>query len=101
MKHNSIDAVFAFTYLCSYVHTRREADLTKERISKILDAGANVLLLTGGIDDMCMKYLVERGVMGVRRCRKASRAQISLFFNRASENGFEHITYLHMFPLIT
>ena len=44
--------------------------MTKERISKILDAGANVLILTGGIDDMCMKYLVERGVMGVRRCRK-------------------------------
>ena len=44
--------------------------MTKERITKILDAGANVLILTGGIDDMCMKYLVERGVMGVRRCRK-------------------------------
>lgn len=52
--------------------------MTKERISKILDAGTNVILLTGGIDDMCMKYLVERGVMGVRRCRKVRLALVRL-----------------------
>ncbi|PWS21576.1 hypothetical protein DKP78_22855, partial [Enterococcus faecium] len=32
---------------------QRESDITKERIQKILAAGANVLLTTGGIDDMC------------------------------------------------
>jgi T-complex protein 1 subunit alpha len=56
---------------------KRESDMTKERISKILDAGANVLILTGGIDDMCMKYLVERRVMGVRRCRKVDLKRIA------------------------
>lgn len=34
---------------------QREADITKERVQKILSSGANVVLLTGGIDDLCMK----------------------------------------------
>ncbi|KAF6116542.1 t-complex 1 [Phyllostomus discolor] len=42
---------------------QRESDITKERIQKILAAGANVILTTGGIDDMCLKYFVETGSM--------------------------------------
>ncbi|KAK4476430.1 hypothetical protein RD792_015583 [Penstemon davidsonii] len=34
---------------------QREADMTKERIEKILKAGANVVLTTKGIDDMALK----------------------------------------------
>lgn len=34
---------------------QREADITKERIQKILAAGANVIFLSGGIDDLCLK----------------------------------------------
>lgn len=33
----------------------READTTKERIEKLLKAGANVVLTTKGIDDMALK----------------------------------------------
>jgi len=33
----------------------RESDITKERIQKILSAGVNVVLVTGGIDDLCLK----------------------------------------------
>lgn len=33
----------------------READMTKERIEKLLKAGANVILTTKGIDDMALK----------------------------------------------
>ena len=43
----------------------RESDITKERIQKILNAGANVILTTGGIDDLCLKYFVEAGAMAV------------------------------------
>jgi len=46
---------------------QREMDITKERIMKILDTGANVIVSTKGIDDLCMKYLVEANVIGVRR----------------------------------
>jgi len=56
---------------------QREADVTKERIEKILAAGANVVLTTGGIDDLCLKYFVEKGVMAVRRCKKQDLKRIA------------------------
>jgi len=46
---------------------QRESDITRERIQKILDAGANVILTTKGIDDTCLKYFVEAGAMACRR----------------------------------
>lgn len=50
---------------------QRESDITKERIEKILATGANVILTTQGIDDMCLKYFVEAGAMAVRRVEKS------------------------------
>ncbi|KAJ6400334.1 hypothetical protein OIU84_015898, partial [Salix udensis] len=44
---------------------QREADMTKERIEKLLKAGANVVLTTKGIDDMALKYFVEAGAIAV------------------------------------
>ncbi|XP_020082713.1 T-complex protein 1 subunit alpha isoform X2 [Ananas comosus] len=49
---------------------QREADITKERIEKLLKAGANVVLTTKGIDDMALKYFVGAGAIAVRRVRK-------------------------------
>jgi len=54
-----------------------EADITKERIQKILSSGANVILTTGGIDDLCLKYFVESGAMAVRRCKKIDLRRIA------------------------
>lgn len=56
---------------------QREMDITKERINKILSAGANVILTTGGIDDLCLKYFVEAGAMAVRRCKKQDLRRIA------------------------
>jgi len=56
---------------------QREAEITKQRIQLILDTGANVILTTKGIDDYSMKFLVEAGVMGVRRCLKADLKRIA------------------------
>jgi chaperonin GroEL (HSP60 family) len=55
----------------------READITRRRIDKILATGANVVLTTGGIDDMCLKQFVEAGAMGVRRCKKQDLKRIA------------------------
>ncbi len=66
----------------------READITKERIQKILDAGANVILTTGGIDDLCLKYFVEAKAMAVRRCKKSDLKRI------AKATGAQFITSL-------
>ncbi|XP_049762950.1 T-complex protein 1 subunit alpha [Schistocerca cancellata] len=56
---------------------QREADITKERIQKILAVGANVILCSGGIDDLCLKYFVEAGAMAVRRCKKSDLKRIA------------------------
>lgn len=55
----------------------RESDITKETIKKILGAGANVVLTTGGIDDLCLKYFIEAGAMAVRRCKKQDLKRIA------------------------
>lgn len=54
-----------------------EAEITIERIRKILVAGANVVLTTKGIDDLCLKEFVEAGAMAVRRCRKEDLRRIA------------------------
>lgn len=56
---------------------RRETDIAKERVAKLLEAGANVILTTGGIDDLCLKQFVEAGAMAVRRCKKVDLKRIA------------------------
>jgi T-complex protein 1 subunit alpha len=55
---------------------QREVDIVKERINLILKSGANVVLTTKGIDDLCMKYFIEAGAMAVRRCKKEDLRRI-------------------------
>ena len=54
-----------------------ETDIAKERVAKLLNAGANVILTTGGIDDLCLKQFVEAGAMAVRRCKKVDLKRIA------------------------
>lgn len=55
----------------------RELDITKERIQKILATGVNVILVSGGIDDLCLKYFVEKNAMAVRRVKKVDLKRIA------------------------
>lgn len=55
---------------------QREVDIVKERINLVLKSGANVVLTTKGIDDLCMKYFIEAGAMAVRRCKKEDLRRI-------------------------
>lgn len=56
---------------------KRESEMVLERVRKILAAGANVVLTTKGIDDLCLKEFVEAGAMAVRRCRKDDLRRIA------------------------
>ncbi|XP_044734407.1 T-complex protein 1 subunit alpha [Chrysoperla carnea] len=62
----------------------RELDITKERIQKIIATGVNVVLCSGGIDDLCLKYFVECGAMAVRRVKKSDLKRIA----KATGAGF-------------
>lgn len=55
----------------------REAGIVLERVEMILKSGANVVLTTKGIDDMCLKAFIERGAMAVRRCKKEDLRRIA------------------------
>ena len=56
---------------------RRELDITKERVEKMIRAGANVIITSYGIEDAIMKYMVEAGVLGIRRVRKEDLRRIA------------------------
>ena len=74
---------------------QRELDVTKERCKKIIDAGANVILCTKGIDDFALKYFVEAKCIAVRRVEKADLKRIAsatgakITISFAEENGEE------------
>eukprot|EP00440_Ansanella_granifera_P038772 gb/GFBE01042070.1/.p1 GENE.gb/GFBE01042070.1/~~gb/GFBE01042070.1/.p1 ORF type:complete len:547 (+),score=189.35 gb/GFBE01042070.1/:1-1641(+) len=55
----------------------KEMDITKDKIQKIIDAGVNAIFTTKGIDDFAMKYLVEAGVIGLRRVDKKDIKRIA------------------------
>jgi T-complex protein 1 subunit alpha len=55
----------------------REIEILKERIEKVIQAGANVILTTKGMDDIACKFLVEAKVMGVRRVKKEDLKRIA------------------------
>lgn len=56
---------------------QREMDITKEKIQRILAAGAKVILTTKGIDDLCLKYFVEAGAIAVRRVKPEDMKRIA------------------------
>jgi len=76
---------------------QRELNITKERCQKLIQAGANVIMCTKGIDEFAIKYFVEAGAIAVRRVSKpdlrriakATGAQVLISF--AEENGEETV----------
>lgn len=56
---------------------QRECDILKERVKSIIDAGANVILTTKALDDIASKYMVENGIMGLRRVEKRDMRRIA------------------------
>jgi len=56
---------------------KREAGIVMERVDMILKAGANVVMTTKGIDDLCLKQFIEKGAMAVRRCKKEDLRRIA------------------------
>ena len=55
----------------------RESSMIVERMELIFKAGANVIMTTKGIDELVLKMFVERGAMGVRRCKKEDLRRIA------------------------
>ena len=56
---------------------QKEMDVTKERCRKIIEAGANVIVCSKGIDDLALKYFVEAKCIAIRRCDKADMKRLA------------------------
>ena len=54
-----------------------ESAITSRRIQMVLEAGANVILCTKGIDDMALKYFVEAGAIACRRVPKEDLKRVA------------------------
>ena len=54
-----------------------EMDVCKQRCKMIIDAGANVVLCSRGIDDFALKYFVDAGVIAIRRVPKSDLKRIA------------------------
>ena len=51
--------------------------MVKKQVQMIINAGATVVLGTKDIDDVASKYMVEAGIMGVKRCKKSDLERIA------------------------
>jgi len=56
---------------------QKECDVLRDRLKKIMDAGANVIITTKGIDDIASKYMVEANILGLRRVDKNDLRRIA------------------------
>ena len=81
---------------------QKEAQITKDRIMILINAGANVVFTTKGIDDMAMKLFVEHGVIAVRRVPKAEMNKVAratggkVLMTLGDEDGLESIDINHL-----
>lgn len=55
----------------------QEMEIVKRRVKMIIDSGANVVFLSGGLDDYCTKYFVERGIAVAKRVTKRDLNRIA------------------------
>ncbi len=55
----------------------QEEQMIRDMVTKIEDAGANVLFCQKGIDDLAQHYLAKAGIMAVRRVKKSDMEKLS------------------------
>ncbi|AFO55341.1 thermosome [Natrinema sp. J7-2] len=55
---------------------QEEAQL-REMAEQVADAGADVVFVDGGIDDMAQHYLAQEGIIAVRRVKSSDQAQLA------------------------
>ena len=49
----------------------------RDLVSAVVDAGANVVFVQKGIDDLAQHYLAKEGILAIRRCKKSDLTKLS------------------------
>ncbi|WP_089788598.1 thermosome subunit alpha [Natronobacterium haloterrestre] len=55
----------------------QEEQQLQEMVEDIADAGADVVFVDGGIDDMAQHYLAQEGIIAVRRVKSSDQSQLA------------------------
>lgn len=55
----------------------QEEQQLQEMVEEIADAGADVVFVDGGIDDMAQHYLAQEGIIAVRRVKSSDQSQLA------------------------
>ncbi len=78
IKETEVDAEIEITdpdQLEQFVN--KEEESIREMVSKVKDAGANVLLCQKGIDDLAQHYLAKEGIFAIRRVKKSDMKKLA------------------------
>ncbi|KAL6121344.1 hypothetical protein NUSPORA_01746 [Nucleospora cyclopteri] len=59
----------------------KEIELTKEKCKAIIDSNVDLVLTTGGIDEICIKMFIDNGITAVRRVDRADLTVLSNSLN--------------------
>ncbi|MGN1363115.1 MAG: thermosome subunit beta [Methanobrevibacter sp.] len=70
----------------------QEEQMLKDMVSKISDAGANVLFCQKGIDDLAQHYLAKEGILAVRRVKKSDIEKLSKATGATIVSNVEDLT---------
>ena len=71
----------------------QEERMIKGMVTKIEDAGANVLFCQKGIDDLAQHYLAKAGIMAVRRVKKSDMEKLGKATQASVVTNIEDLTF--------
>ncbi|HMK53889.1 MAG TPA: thermosome subunit alpha [Methanobacteriaceae archaeon] len=78
VKETEVDAEIRITDPAQMqAFIEQEEQMIRDMVSKIEDAGANVLFCQKGIDDLAQHYLAKAGIMAVRRVKKSDMEKLA------------------------
>ena len=55
----------------------KEEEMLKEKVNKIFDSGANILICQKGIDDLAQHFLAKKGIYAIRRAKQSDMISLS------------------------
>ncbi|KAI5189315.1 T-complex protein 1 subunit alpha [Nematocida sp. AWRm77] len=78
----------------------KETEQAVEKVRKLIKAGANVIMTTMGISDVCNKVLLEGNVMGIRRCKREDLERIAASTGTHVYSSFEEVDGTEFTPVL-
>ncbi len=69
-----------------------ETRMLKDMVSKITDAGANVLICQKGIDDIAQHYLAKAGILTIRRVKESDMTKLARATGATVVTGLDGLT---------